>query len=118
MSKQLSKPDLELWTGLSRVHVKALRAGKVVSDRFPNKDGHNYLLVMGINPDPKDYAPVESMGWEVLIVKESRKIWQHFKKRFRRMTIQFNTDDGLIIHVHIWTEENLKKAKERDKLAK
>ena len=115
--KQLSKSDLELWTGLTREHIKALRAGKIVTDRFPNQDGRNYLLVMGLNHDPKDYAPIEMQGWEVLLVSSPRKIWQQFKKKHRKMTVQLNLED-LIIHVHIWSEDNLKIAQERSKRAK
>ncbi|MCK4790676.1 MAG: hypothetical protein KAV87_43475 [Desulfobacteraceae bacterium] len=111
MSRQLSKPDLELWTGLTRIHVKALRAGKNVTDRFTEKNGPKFLLIMGVELVPEKYAPLEVGGWEVLLCTNTRDVWQQFKRKDRRMTVQFDLE-GYIIHVHILSWDNFKKAME------
>lgn len=95
----------ELYMGLRRDHVKALRAGKNVTEKWNNilEQDDKFMAILGIDVDEEVVANLEARGWEVIVVEASRETWQNLKKPNRNMTARFDVNgQPLELHIYNW----------------
>ena len=104
----------ELYMGLRRDHVKALRAGKTVTEKWNNilEQDDKFMAILGIDVDEEVVDNLEARGWEVLVVKASRETWQNLKRPDRNMTASFDVN-GQPLELHIYNWHNYKLLEER-----